>query len=146
MDDIQSLLAIEAIKRLKARYFYYLDHKDWARWKAEIWAPDAALYVPEVLDEPVVGVDAIVAWTVSRFGDVIATHYGHMPDIEILSPDSATGIWAMEDILRWLDDAPGPGGYSHIHGYGHYHETYEKLDSGWRIKSTRLSRLHVERS
>jgi hypothetical protein len=28
-----------------------------------------------------------------------------------------------------------------MHGYGHYHETYEKDADGWRIKTMRISRL-----
>ena len=28
-----------------------------------------------------------------------------------------------------------------ITGQGHYHESYEKLDGEWRIKTTRLARL-----
>jgi hypothetical protein len=146
MTDIERLLAIEEIKRLKSKYFYYLDHKDWARWKAEVWAPDASLDVPEALEEPVVGVDNIIAYTSLNAGTQISTHHGHMPDIEILSPDSAKAIWAMEDILRLPKDRPAPGGYTYLHGFGHYHEAYVRGPAGWRIKSTRLTRLYVERT
>jgi hypothetical protein len=31
-----------------------------------------------------------------------------------------------------------------MHGYGHYEETYERLAEGWRIKSTKLTRLRVD--
>jgi hypothetical protein len=31
-----------------------------------------------------------------------------------------------------------------MHGYGHYHETYEKFDGRWLIKTLRLSRLRVD--
>jgi hypothetical protein len=31
-----------------------------------------------------------------------------------------------------------------MHGYGHYHETYEKVDGAWRIKSTTLTRLRTD--
>jgi len=146
MKDIEYLLAIEEIKRLKSKYFYYLDHKDWEHWKTEVWAPEATLTVPEISEEPVRGGDTIAAWTASRFETVLATHHGHMPNIEILSPDSATGIWAMEDILRWPKDSPGPTGDTYIHGFGHYHETYVNGPAGWRIQSSRLTRLYVERS
>ena len=30
-----------------------------------------------------------------------------------------------------------------MHGYGHYHETYERLPAGWRIKTLKLTRLRV---
>ncbi len=146
MTDVEQLLAIEEIKRLKSRYFYYLDHKDWARWKSEVWAPDASLEVPEALTEPVVGADNIISWTSRNAANQISTHHGHMPDIEILSPDTAKGVWAMEDILRLPKDSPAPGGYTYLHGFGHYHETYVRGPAGWRIKTVRLTRLYAERS
>jgi hypothetical protein len=31
-----------------------------------------------------------------------------------------------------------------MHGYGHYHETYEKTDGRWRISSLKLTRLRVD--
>lgn len=145
MTDIEKLLAIEEIKRLKAKYFYYFDYKDWERWKAEVWAPDARLEVPEVSME-VSGVDNIIRWCAESAANQVSTHHGHMPIIDILSDDSAKGIWAMEDILRHPKDQPSAHGFTYLHGFGHYHETYVRLRGGWRIKSTRLTRLYVERS
>jgi len=29
-------------------------------------------------------------------------------------------------------------------GYGHYHETYEKIGDDWKIKTTRITRIRVE--
>ena len=29
-------------------------------------------------------------------------------------------------------------------GYGHYHETYEKIDGQWRIKTSKLTRLRED--
>jgi hypothetical protein len=31
-----------------------------------------------------------------------------------------------------------------LDGYGHYHETYEKVSGDWRIKSSKLTRLHMD--
>lgn len=145
MTDIEKLLAIEEIKRLKAKYFYYFDYKDWERWKSEVWAPDARLEVPEASMD-LHGVDAIIQWCAEAAGNQISTHHGHMPIIDILSDDTAKGIWAMEDILRHPKDRPSPHGFTYLHGFGHYHETYVRGPNGWRIQSTRLTRLYVERS
>jgi len=71
---------------------------------------------------------------------VTTVHHGHMPEIDVVSPTRATGVWAMEDMLRWPEGAP----IRSLHGYGHYHETYVKLDAGWRIKTLRLDRLRVD--
>ncbi len=43
----------------------------------------------------------------------------------------------MEDHLRW------PNGME-LHGYGHYHDTYENIDGSWRIKTTTLTRLRLD--
>ena len=65
-----------------------------------------------------------------------------MPEIEITSPTTATGIWAMEDLLQVQDGAPVP--YKTLRGFGHYHETYEKRGGAWVIKTIRLTRLRVD--
>lgn len=143
MTDLEHLLAIEEIKRLKSRYFYYLDHREWKHWRDEVWAEDGVLEVPEVLTGPISGADNIVTWAASRCKGQRSIHHGHMPDIEILSADSARGVWAMEDLLRWTDSRSNAQGYSVLHGYGHYHETYVFSGAGWRIQSSRLTRLHV---
>ena len=59
-----------------------------------------------------------------------------MPEITILGPTEAEGIWAMFDyVLK-------PGQPTGIKGYGHYHETYRKCEDGqWRISSKRNERL-----
>jgi hypothetical protein len=141
--DIERLLALEEIRTLKAKYFYYFDAKDWAKWKAEVWAPDAVLDVPEA-SMRVEGVDNLIKWASESAGNQVSTHHGHMPIIEILSDTTAKGIWAMEDILRLPNDQPSRYGYTYLHGFGHYHETYVRGPNGWRIKSTRLTRQHVD--
>ena len=55
--------------------------------------------------------------------------------------DSAKAIWAMEDKLWWPEGSP----IKHMHGYGHYHETYQRCGDGhWRIKSLKLTRLRAD--
>ena len=82
----------------------------------------------------------IAAFVRNAIDDVTTVHHGHMPEIEVLSPTRATGVWAMEDMLRWPDGAP----IRSLHGYGHYHETYERIDGQWRIKTMRLSYLRMD--
>jgi hypothetical protein len=82
----------------------------------------------------------IAAFVSAAVGAVQTVHHGHMPEIDVVTPDRAAGIWAMEDVLRWPDGAP----IRSLHGYGHYHETYEKHGDGWLIASTKLTRLRVD--
>jgi hypothetical protein len=49
----------------------------------------------------------------------------------------------MEDVLIWPSGKRADGFSGRMQGYGHYHETYVHGPSGWRIKSLKLTRLHV---
>ena len=144
MNDVERLLAIEDIRCVKARYFYGLDHKDWDLWKAEVWAPDAELHVPEHRPEPYKGVDTIIGWVRESVGDQVSVHHGHMPDIVFESDTSARVIWAMEDRLYRTKEFPLEDGSTTLHGFGHYRERYVKLACGWRLASSQLTRLRVE--
>ncbi len=70
-------------------------------------------------------------------GAVLTTHHGHMPEIEITSPTTARGIWAMQDFLQWPEGSP----LKSLVGWGHYTETYELVDGEWKIKTLVLTRL-----
>ena len=148
MDAVERLEAVEAIKALKARYFRCLDAKDWVGL-ADVFAPDAVMDMGEADAgaegdgavttgaEPIVG---FIRQAVDRMDTV---HHGHMPEIEITGDATARAIWAMDDLLTWTGRDGSP---RRLHGFGHYHETYVKLESGWHIASMRLTRLRVERS
>src|ERR1700741_420793 len=113
MTDIEKLLAIEEIKRVKSKYFYGLDHKNWDLWRREVWAADARLEVPEV-GQDVVGIDNIIAWVSESVGDQVSVHHGHMPNIEITSAETATGVWAMEDRLYRTRERPLADGSTYL--------------------------------
>jgi len=130
MDDV------EAIKQLKARYFRTMDTKDWDGMR-QVFTDDVIVDTSSSGGGVVEGADEFLTFLRGVIGDVVTVHHGHMPEIEITSATTATGIWAMEDMLRW------PSG-AEMHGYGHYHETYKKVDGQWRIKSTTLTRLRVD--
>lgn len=128
---------VEAIKQLKARYFRLMDTKDWDGF-GDVFAPDVEIDTSVDGGGVIRGRDEFVTFLRGVIGDVVTVHHGHMPEITVTSPTTATGIWALEDQLWWPEGAP----LRHMHGFGHYHETYEKTDTGWRIKTLRLTRLH----
>src|ERR1700722_11641861 len=96
------LSAIEEIKQLKARYFRYADTKNWEGF-GEVFAPDATVDYTQAGPrgpDPTAraeGREAIVDFVRRSIGHVETVHYGHMPEIDIISPTTANGIWAMED-------------------------------------------------
>lgn len=142
MNDSETLFSIEAIKKLKARYFRCIDLQDWVGFKAA-FTPDAVFDVSDDLPEVVLtGADNIVASVTASLKGCRSIHHGHCPEIEITSDDTATGVWAMEDILRWESDGQTPA--RSLHGYGHYYETYLRIDHEWRIRTMKLRRLRVD--
>lgn len=131
MDDI------EEIKKLKARYFRSLDSKDWDVYRA-VFANDVVVDLRRAGGELHDGIEKFVAYARS-LKIVQSVHHGHMPEIDLTGPTTATGVWSMEDYNIWEDG-------SQNYGWGHYLETYEKQGERWYIKTMKLSYLRVERS
>jgi hypothetical protein len=137
MDTSERLAAIEAIRQLKARYFRTMDTKDWDGMR-QVFTDDVVVATTQDAGgEAIEGAEVFMAFLRDVIGDVITTQHGHMPEITITSPSTATGIWAMEDLLRWPDG-------TEMNGFGHYHETYALVDGEWRIKTLVLTRLRVD--
>jgi uncharacterized protein (TIGR02246 family) len=133
MDDI------EAIRQLKARYFRTMDTKDWVAMR-QLFTDDVVIDTTDSGGGVVSGADEFLAFLQEAIGEVVTVHHGHTPEIELTSGTTATGIWAMEDMLRWPDG-------TELHGYGHYHEVYERADGpdgAWRIKASTLTRLRTD--
>ncbi|HLN18532.1 MAG TPA: nuclear transport factor 2 family protein [Acidimicrobiales bacterium] len=129
----EDLVDIEAIKQLKARYFRLMDTKRWDEW-ADVFTPDAVMGTGR---RRVEGREAIVDFVANLLLDYTTVHHGHMPEIEITGPETATAIWSMYDRVEF----PDPKG---IEGYGHYVEDYERgADGAWRIKRLDLTRLKI---
>ena len=140
IDAVQRLVDMEAIKQLKARYFRFLDTKQWDQW-GDVFTTDAVLEVPEaaVVEH---GRTQIVDGVRAALEGTQTVHHGHMPEIEITGPDTARGTWAMFDYVEW--PAGEDGSRVGLQGYGHYLEEYAREDGAWRIARTRLERLRLD--
>lgn len=84
--------------------------------------------------------DASIEGLKQAIEGVVSAHQGYSPEIEILGDTQARGVWAMHDELR----LPAGAQLSQLYGFGHYHETYEKIGGRWRIKTLRLPRLRLD--
>jgi SnoaL-like domain len=138
MNAANDMLEIESIKQLKARYCRHLDTKDWSAWRG-IFTDDFVSDTSEAGGQIVVGADEFVAYIRKTLGKPTqpTVHQVHAPEIELISATTARGVWALEDVVRL---APG----LNLKGYGHYHETYEKIDGKWYIKTSKLTRLRED--
>jgi hypothetical protein len=153
MDVLDRLIALEEIKKLKARYFRCVDTKDWAGL-AQTFAPDirfdrtraavvrnpwTGAWNPPLPPEELilVGRDAVVAMVRRAVEHLYTVHHGHMPEIDVLTETTAKGIWVMDDVLRDQQHRRV------LQGSGHYQDTYQRLDGGWTIKTCQLTRLSL---
>ena len=130
---------IEAIKQLKARYFRLMDTKEWLPF-SRVFADDVVIDVSDDKHVPgnsIEGRADVVDFIRKAVGKATTVHHGHMPEIELLSPTEARGIWAMFDYVEFK---PSRG----IRGYGHYHEEYRKEKGVWHISKLKLTRLRVD--
>lgn len=127
---------VAEIERLKARYCRTMDTKDWAGMR-QVFADDVTVDTTDSGGGVIRGADEFMEFLVPTLADVVTVHQCHTPEIDLGSPTEAAGIWAMEDMLRFPDG-------TELHGYGHYHETYVKVDDAWRIRSTTLTRLRLD--
>ncbi|WP_426574621.1 nuclear transport factor 2 family protein [Aquihabitans sp. McL0605] len=127
---------LEAIKQLKARYFRTMDTKDWEGMR-QVFTDDVVIDTSESGGEILTGASEFLIYLQEALAGATTVHQGHMPEIIITSDATATGVWALADIVIW------PNGVR-LDGYGHYHETYSKIDGEWRIASSKLTRLHTD--
>jgi len=113
-----------------------MDTKDWDGMR-QVFTDDVVMDTTEAGGGLVRGAEEFLTFLRETLDGTVTVHQGHMPEIELTSDTTAVGIWALNDIVIW------PNG-TRLDGYGHYHETYEKGADGWRIKSSKLTRLHAD--
>lgn len=130
-----SLQDIEAIKQLKARYFRFLDTKDWPNYR-RVFTDDVLIDVTGSGGESYRGIDPYMAYVEGYVSQLRTVHHGHMPEITIDSDTAARGIWSMEDRVAMPDGRE-------MNAQGHYFEIYRKVDGEWRIAEMKLTRLRM---
>lgn len=136
--DVQALLDIEAIKRLKHAYFRGLDSAN-LELLATLFHPEVQVhFVGGDYEWRLDGREQYVETIAANFhANVVAQHTGNHPEITILSPTEAEGIWYLHD--DFYDMAK----MLFTTGSAFYHDRYEKVDGRWLIRSTRYQR-HYE--
>ena len=127
--SIQQLLDIEAIKQLKGLYCHCVAIENWDTF--------FTLFIEDL--EFVTPTAGVVYRPLSAF---YAMHKKNLQDtkcwgvvrcftpiIQITGPDTASGIWQMEDVHIHRQEGPKVG----HHGYGQYVEEYVRTADGWKF-------------
>lgn len=158
MDTYDEVKAAQAIRTCKAKYWHYMDMKQWDKLRA-VFAKDAVadfrgerdLQPRDMLDKLPPAEEALAKGdpAVHRGRDHIVDnlyagllqgwmtfHLGGEPIIEITSPTTATGMWPLFDYISFNGRT--------MKGYGHYFDEYVFEDGAWRISYTGLTRIRSD--
>lgn len=135
MTDLEE---IEAIKRLKYRYIRALDCKEWADLGACLATDCRTAYGDGRFSFE--GRAAILAFLQESLGAAtrISSHRVHHPEIELTGPTTATGVWALDDVV--IDAAAKLT----IRGAAYYRDEYVKIGGEWKIAETGYRRIYEE--
>lgn len=125
---------IEAIKQVQGRFLRAADTRD------------ADLIRTTIIDDfycdtgsggrgETQGIEAFVTRITTT--PALAVHHALMPEIELTSPNTANGIWAVNMFAKMANGTV-------VNGYGYYNNTYVKIGDSWRLSTLRLSWLHRE--
>ncbi|MFF3514370.1 nuclear transport factor 2 family protein [Streptomyces sp. NPDC002573] len=149
MDAVERLSIIEAVRRVMARYVRHADHQQWQEL-ASLFTPDGT-FTPYQLDGSawvrMEGREQIVAAVGAAGGPgTVLIHHLFSDEIDVESPTSARGIWAMEDIITKPENAEVSEAFPFkaMHGFGHYHARFVKVDGSWFIAELELPRLRLD--
>lgn len=133
---VRKLEDIEAIKKLKAKYWRCVDRKLWDEL-ADVFIEEATLEYGSAIK--LNGRQAIVQFLKDTLGadTVVTSHVGQRPEIELAGESTATGTW-------WLNDYIVMQPNIRRRGYAFYEDEYVKENGNWRKKSTRITTMVEE--
>lgn len=136
--DASDLVTFELIKRVKYQYLRCLDQKRWQEL-GEILTPDTvAAYSGGKYSY--VGRDAILEFLQRTMGreTFLSSHRCHQPEIEITGSNTASAVWALDDVVIDLDSDIT------IRGAAFYDDDYVLEDGRWLIARTAYKRSFEE--
>jgi hypothetical protein len=151
--NLETLIAIEEIRQLNARYARYADAKRWADL-ADLFTPDGS-FTSYAVDGSVVvemsGRQAIdETLTKANKGDVVPIHMLLSHEIEPTGPDTAHSFYAMADLIYRGEGYVADPVVANLptfrvrRGWGHYEATYVKTEDGWRYRTVIQTRTRLE--
>jgi hypothetical protein len=133
---LQELSDFEDIRTLKHRYFRGIDTADMGLLEGLFTDDIVVDYRGGNYRVQLTGKADMLEFLVNSFhADALAMHHGHMPDITLTGPDSAEGIWYLEDIFINLKFK------SHTFGSAIYTDVYRREGGRWKISRTEYDRV-----
>jgi hypothetical protein len=121
----------EAIRELMADYWWYMDTKQWDRWK-DVFTEDLNVWFDDILTvesrEEFFDLNSNV-WLKTKH----TAHHGHQFKVILTSDTTAEGRFILNDTVTDDDTL------RMMNGFGYYLDDYRLCDDGkWRISVVRL--------
>ena len=142
--ELQRVLDLQDIAYLKARYCRCIDLQQWETLRTLFTTEAQFEGFPKAPDAS--GVEGFCSGVAGRLKGAVTAHHLHQPDIQLTGPDTARGVWAMQDYNEWPHAIGVPGSPQAVgfRGYGFYEEEYRRVDGAWKICFMRLTRLRLD--
>jgi hypothetical protein len=132
------LVHVEQVKQLKHRYCRLLDTKRFDELGELFLEDGTASYGGGAI--PPSGRAEIVAFLHRAMGSerILTSHLVAHPEIALTGAQTATGSWALQDVV--VHEEHGIA----IRGASYYDDRYQLTPAGWRIVHTGYKRLYEE--
>ncbi len=144
---MEDLVEINNLREVMATYARFADEKNFSAL-AELFVPDGTFLSKQVNGETLVSmkgrkeIEEIIAASV---GPATAIHHLFSYETKLLSPTEAHSVVAMEDRVYYpKDDSQPKRDFYFMHGFGHYHLDFMKIEDRWFIKSLLQTRIRLE--
>jgi len=128
---IRRLEDLEAIKKLKYKYFYCIDKGLWDEIGDCFTEDGVADYIP---DMPLQGRAVITKFFKESIAPAysMCVHQGHNPEIELTSDTTATGLWELDNFMVTAKTNMG------LWIGAFYEDEHVKEKGEWKIKRTKI--------
>ena len=134
-----------AVQELKARYFYYIDTRQFSRLPS-LFTDDARLEGFAFAPDQSVSVEQFVTDAGRFLAGRNSQHHGFM---RAVSDTVVRARWSMRDLVTW---EPGEKSYRNIShpdlsgfvGYGYYESEYRYSDGAFKIQFLRATRVRID--
>ena len=135
---LRRLEDIEAIKRLKHKYFRALDCKLWDEFAGCFTADATSSYSDgQYTFQGIYAIMKFIKRGLARY-HFFGVHHGHHPEIDITGDTTARGTWAL---FNYMIDTQENRSFL-ISAL--YHDEYVRVDGEWKIKHTGYGRVFEE--
>jgi len=151
--DLEKLKITDDIRTVMAKYVRNADHKSFTDL-ANLFTENGTFTPLDVNGETLVqmsGREEIANKIQANVGKAIAIHHLFSFEVDIQSPEKVHAVFSMEDhLIRpdneesiLLTDSNIPA-FRTLHGFGHYHGDFIKIEERWYITKLVQTRLKLD--